>query len=76
MMNACNPQFYKAQISFGDQFMSKDVAGSACNDRRGGFTRKGVLTHEDFCGIQTAQTEKNATAWNRLGCRACIHGLA
>lgn len=62
-MNLHSPQFYKAHISFRDQFMSKGMAGSACNDKKGGFTRKGVLAHQDFCGIKTGLTEKNPTAW-------------
>lgn len=76
MMNLYNPQFYKAQIHFGDQFMRKDMAGSAYNDKRRGFQRRSVPAHEDFCGIKTALTEKNATAWNSLGCRTCVYGIA
>lgn len=58
MMNPCIAQFYKAQIGFGYLFMSKGIAGNFRNDRRRRVsTRKYVLTHEDFRGIQTGLTE-------------------
>lgn len=56
--------------------MNRGMAGNVCDGKRRGFTRKGVLAHEDFCGIKTGLTEKNETAWNSLGCRTCVHGIA
>lgn len=66
-MNPYNPQFYKAQILFRDQLMSKGMAGSACNDKRRGFTRKGVLAHQDFCGIKTGLDRKECNSMEQPG---------